>query len=211
MERYTPTIPSDSRTSVRLMNRRNSRRNWRRDGRSRRSPGRSGATRARSHYWVNKHGLVSTFAAKHAGRGGIPRERLEELVEAGYTVQQMARELRRGSTTVRYWLRKHGLSTGPSSSHTAWGPSARGHQALSNTRVHRARADLARHAVSLPPLPGRGGFSATSPRQADPRPRGRRRVPDLRLRPLSGSPSVPPCRPEREKLRACGSGPRAIA
>jgi transposase-like protein len=62
-------------------------------------------------YWVNKHGLVSAFAAKHAARGGIAREQLEPLVAAGYTVQRIATELDRGATTVRYWLKKHGLST----------------------------------------------------------------------------------------------------
>jgi transposase-like protein len=62
-------------------------------------------------YWVNKHGLVSIHAAKHAARGGISREQLEELVASGYTVQRIAEELGRGATTVRYWLKKHGLST----------------------------------------------------------------------------------------------------
>jgi len=62
-------------------------------------------------YWVNRHGLLSEFAAKHAARGGIARERLEPLVEAGYTVQSIAEELGRGATTVRHWLKKHGLAT----------------------------------------------------------------------------------------------------
>ncbi len=62
-------------------------------------------------YWVNKHGLVSVHAQKHAARGGIPREQLEELIEAGFTVQRIAEELGRGATTVRYWLKKHGLMT----------------------------------------------------------------------------------------------------
>jgi transposase-like protein len=62
-------------------------------------------------YWVNKHGLVSLHAEKHAARGGISRERLEPLVEAGHTVQAIAEEVGRGATTVRYWLKKHGLTT----------------------------------------------------------------------------------------------------
>lgn len=62
-------------------------------------------------YWVNKHGLVSAFAAKHAERGGLAREQLEPLVAAGYTVQRIADELGRGAATVRHWLKKHGLST----------------------------------------------------------------------------------------------------
>jgi hypothetical protein len=62
-------------------------------------------------YWAGKHGLASTHAPRHAARGGIPRERLEELVAAGLTVQRIAEEVGRGATTVRYWLKKHGLST----------------------------------------------------------------------------------------------------
>jgi transposase-like protein len=62
-------------------------------------------------YWVNKHGLASQHAARHAARGGIERARLEELVELGLTVEQIAAELTVGGTTVRYWLKRHGLVT----------------------------------------------------------------------------------------------------
>src|SRR5688500_17087088 len=62
-------------------------------------------------YWVNKHGLSSSHAAKHAARGGIPRERLVPLVDAGATVQSIAEELGRGAPTARYCLKKHGLPT----------------------------------------------------------------------------------------------------
>ena len=34
-------------------------------------------------YWVNKHGLVSAHAPRHAPRGPIPRETLVALVEQG--------------------------------------------------------------------------------------------------------------------------------
>jgi transposase-like protein len=62
-------------------------------------------------YWVAKHGLVSQHAAKHAARGGIARATLEPLVEQGCTVQQIAQLLGVGGTTVRRWLKKHGLAT----------------------------------------------------------------------------------------------------
>ena len=62
-------------------------------------------------YWVHKHGLVSQHSAKHAARGGIDREVLAPLVERGLSVQQIAEELGVGGTTVRHWLRKHGLAT----------------------------------------------------------------------------------------------------
>jgi len=40
-------------------------------------------------YWVAKHGLVSSHAAKHAARGGIAREELEPLVAAGLSMRAM--------------------------------------------------------------------------------------------------------------------------
>jgi transposase len=62
-------------------------------------------------YWVNKHGLTSTHAAKHAARGGIARERLEPLVAHGMPIRQMADQLGVSYTTVRHWLKRYGLTT----------------------------------------------------------------------------------------------------
>jgi hypothetical protein len=62
-------------------------------------------------YWVNKHGLTSQHAPKHAARGGIERETLEALLARGLPIRAMAAELGVGYTTVRHWLRKYGLIT----------------------------------------------------------------------------------------------------
>lgn len=62
-------------------------------------------------YWANKHGLASQLAAKHAARGGIDRDVLEALVAEGLTIEQIAARRQVGATTVRHWLRKHGLKT----------------------------------------------------------------------------------------------------
>lgn len=62
-------------------------------------------------YWVNKHGLASRHAPRHAARGGIPRERLQELVEEGLSIRAMADRLGVSYTTVRHWLAKHELQT----------------------------------------------------------------------------------------------------
>jgi AraC-like DNA-binding protein len=62
-------------------------------------------------YWAGKHGLVSTHAAKHAARGGIAREQLEPLVEAGLSMRAMADRLGVSYATVQHWLKKHGLKT----------------------------------------------------------------------------------------------------
>ena len=62
-------------------------------------------------YWVNKHGLTSQHAARHASRGGLTREQLEPLVGAGLPIRAIAEQLGVSYTTVRHWLRRYGLVT----------------------------------------------------------------------------------------------------
>lgn len=62
-------------------------------------------------YWVAKYGLVANGKQKYAPRGGLTREELEPLVDAGATLQEMAHELSRSTSTVRYWLLKFGMKT----------------------------------------------------------------------------------------------------
>jgi transposase len=62
-------------------------------------------------YWVKKHGLSAAHAARHAARGGLSRERLEELVESGGTHRSVAAELGVSVATVRHWLKRYGLET----------------------------------------------------------------------------------------------------
>ena len=62
-------------------------------------------------YWVNRHGLVSLHAAKHAARGGIAREQLAPLVEAGLSIRAIAERLGVSYATVQHWLKKHALKT----------------------------------------------------------------------------------------------------
>ena len=64
-------------------------------------------------YWVNKHGLVSQHAERHAPKGPIPRETLQALVEEGYSIRMLAERLHRSPATVRHWLRRYGLRTEP--------------------------------------------------------------------------------------------------
>jgi hypothetical protein len=65
-------------------------------------------------YWANKHGLASRHAPRHAARGGIEREVLENLIEQGLSIRQIASELRLSAGTVRHWLGRHALKTSPS-------------------------------------------------------------------------------------------------
>ena len=62
-------------------------------------------------YWVNKHGLASSHAPRHAARGEISREVLAGMIAEGLTVRDMAGRLGRSYTSVRHWLARHGLAT----------------------------------------------------------------------------------------------------
>ena len=64
-------------------------------------------------YWVNKYGLTSSHARRHAARGGLTPEQLIPLVESGRSVRQIAATFSVSPTTIRHWLKKHGLSTQP--------------------------------------------------------------------------------------------------
>jgi DNA-binding transcriptional ArsR family regulator len=62
-------------------------------------------------YWVKKHGLTSRYTARHAARGAIGRDVLEELMAEGLTIRAMAERLDRSYSTVRHWLARHALAT----------------------------------------------------------------------------------------------------
>ena len=71
----------------------------------------SGVHPSTVYYWLKKHGLQSPHSAKHAPRGPIDEQLLRRLVGQGRTVAQIAAETRRGSASVRLWLRRYGLQT----------------------------------------------------------------------------------------------------
>lgn len=62
-------------------------------------------------YWMKKFGFTSRYAPKFAARGGITRSRLEELVEEGLSIRQIAARENMSATTVRHWLARYGLKT----------------------------------------------------------------------------------------------------
>ena len=62
-------------------------------------------------YWVQKHGLRANGSEHHGPRGGLTRDELEPLVNNGLTIEGIAQHLGIGDTTVRRWLKRHGLKT----------------------------------------------------------------------------------------------------
>jgi excisionase family DNA binding protein len=62
-------------------------------------------------YWVKQHGLAAVHRDRHAPKGGIDKDTLAGLVNAGLTTREIAERLGFSRSTVRHWLRRHGLQT----------------------------------------------------------------------------------------------------
>jgi transposase len=88
-------------------------------------------------YWMEKYGLEAPNREKHAAKGGIARERLEELVELGMSITELAAELDRSKTTVRHWLEKYGLQTLHARRRTRYREALQAAHALSQPPVQR--------------------------------------------------------------------------
>jgi transposase len=62
-------------------------------------------------YWMAKYALEAVNREKHAAKGGIERERLKAMVEAGMTIVEIAAVVGLSKGTVRHWLRAYDLRT----------------------------------------------------------------------------------------------------
>jgi transposase len=98
-------------------------------------------------YWLKKHGLEAAHRAKHAARGGLSRAELEPMVEAGMSASQIAEVVGLSKTTVRHWLREHGLQT-------QWAKRRK----ASNERQERMMLSCPKHGVTTFRLRGGGGY-----------------------------------------------------
>ena len=109
-------------------------------------------------YWMDKYGLAAPNREKHASKGGIERERLEELVGAGNTVAAIADNLGLSMGTVRLWLRRYGLQT------VATQRVALAREARENGQLH-LQMTCPRHDQADFILEGRGYYRCTRCRQ----------------------------------------------
>lgn len=102
-------------------------------------------------YWLHKHGLEAPNRDKHAYKGALERERLEELVDQGMTIREIAEAVERSTATVRHWLRRYGLSTAAATRAGA----ARSARARGELAIVR---DCARHGTTEFIVEGRGYY-----------------------------------------------------
>src|SRR4051794_13744217 len=106
------SVPSDRRTSVRIMLSREALEAMLAEGCSLEEIGR----RVDRHpstvsYWLKKYGLAPTLREKHAAKGAPDKELLAELVEQGLSVRQIADAVGLSATAVRHWLGRYDLKT----------------------------------------------------------------------------------------------------
>jgi transposase-like protein/DNA-directed RNA polymerase subunit RPC12/RpoP len=99
-------------------------------------------------YWVKQHGLAAVHRDRHAPKGGVDKETLARLVDEGMTTRQIASRLGFSQSTVRHWLRRHGLRT-----HRARQPDSAG---IRGTDPDRKVMTCARHGQTLFWLEARG-------------------------------------------------------
>jgi transposase len=91
-------------------------------------------------YWVKKHGVEAANRAKHVSRGGIAREDLEVVVEAGKSIAEIAEAVCCSKATVRHWLLRYGLKTHNGRGRRPSGPAKAAKQAgLATVTMHCAR------------------------------------------------------------------------
>jgi transposase len=99
-------------------------------------------------YWVRQHGLAAVHRDRHAPKGGVDKQTLAGLVEEGLTTRQIADRLGFSQSTVRHWLRRHGLRT-----HRARRPDSAG---IRGSDPDRMVMTCARHGQTLFWLEARG-------------------------------------------------------
>jgi transposase-like protein len=71
----------------------------------------AGCSATKVAYWAERYGLASCHGVTHRARGGIDRETLVAMIDAGLSVREIAAQTGFGPTTVRFWIGRHGLRT----------------------------------------------------------------------------------------------------
>ncbi|HXR61680.1 MAG TPA: helix-turn-helix domain-containing protein [Solirubrobacterales bacterium] len=64
-------------------------------------------------YWLKKYGLVAGRAEKHAAKGGVAKEQLEQLLATGLSLREIAHQLDRSLGTIRHWMKRYELKPNP--------------------------------------------------------------------------------------------------
>lgn len=107
-------------------------------------------------YWLKKHGLMTAGGGRYAKRPPLRREQLQPLVDSGATLAEMAAQLDRSVSTVRYWLARHEIDL----------PNPPGPRKRSCNGAKIARFECRRHGMTEFKLEGRGNYRCKRCRSA---------------------------------------------
>jgi transposase len=147
-------------------------------------------------YWVKQHGLAAVHRDRHAAKGGVDKETLASLVDAGLSTRAIAERLGFSQSTIRHWLRRHGLQT-----HRSRRPDSTG---VRGEDPDRKLMECPRHGRTPFWLEARGIYRCLRCR-SEAVARRRRKLKEilvadaggvlqpLRLRPIHRRTSLPPC------------------
>jgi transposase len=152
-------------------------------------------------YWVEKYGLQAANRDRHLPRGARRKEDLEQLVQAGASIAEIAEAVDRSKATVRHWLTRFGLKTsnGPGRRPT------RQVRAAKDAGLALMTAECPRHGETEFCLDGRGRYRCKRCRSAAVT-RRRRKMKAILVQEAGGA-----CRIWLPKQHACAalSSPRA--
>lgn len=110
-------------------------------------------------YHVKKHGLLAVNHERHAPKGPIVEEALQRLTTEGASLREMADELGRSVSTVRYWLRVYGIGRTAGSRRRKAAVEAR------KAGKRYAMLDCRQHGVTRFVLENRGSYRCMQCRQ----------------------------------------------
>jgi DNA-binding transcriptional ArsR family regulator len=99
-------------------------------------------------YWLKRHGLAAVHRDRHAPKGGVDKGTLASLVDEGLSTGEIAERLGFSQSTVRYWLRRHGLRTARARRNDSAG--------VRGVDPPRRKMDCSRHGATDFWLDGRG-------------------------------------------------------
>lgn len=107
-------------------------------------------------YWLKKHGLAPAGAEKYARRGPLCPDRLKSLVDSGATLAEMAEQLDRSVSAVRYWLSQYQIRS----------PNRTGPRRRCGDGAKTATFECKRHGITEFVLEGRGHYRCKRCRSA---------------------------------------------
>jgi transposase len=136
-------------------------------------------------YWVEKHGLQAANRDRRLPRGALRKADLDQLVQGGASIAEIAEAVDRSKATVRHWLTRFGLKT----SNRPGRRPTREARAAKDAGLASMTAECPRHGETEFYLDGRGCYRCKRCRSAAVT-RRRRKMKAILVREAGGACSI---------------------